>query len=60
MSRENLNGGKKMSKKYDFETILSRKGQGSYKWEQMYEVLPELEDGIVPFSSVKPKFSGTM
>ena len=50
MSRENLNGGKKMSKKYDFETILSRKGQGSYKWEQMYEVLPELEDGIVPFS----------
>ena len=39
-----------MSKKYDFETILSRKGQGSYKWEQMYEVLPELEDDIVPFS----------
>ena len=37
-------------KKYDFETILSRKGQGSYKWEQMYEVLPELEDDIVPFS----------
>ena len=39
-----------MSKKYDFETILNRKGQGSYKWEQMYEVLPELEDDIVPFS----------
>ena len=39
-----------MSKKYDFETILSRKGQGSYKWEQMYKVLPELEDDIVPFS----------
>ena len=39
-----------MSKKYDFETTLSRKGQGSYKWEQMYEVLPELEDDIVPFS----------
>ena len=39
-----------MSKKYDFETILSRKGQGSYKWEQMYEVLPELKDDIVPFS----------
>ena len=39
-----------MSKKYDFETILSRKGQGSYKWEQMYEVLPELEDDIIPFS----------
>ena len=37
-------------KKYDFETILSRKGQGSYKWEQMYEVFPELEDDIVPFS----------
>ena len=39
-----------MSKKYDFETILSRKRQGSYKWEQMYEVFPELEDDIVPFS----------
>ena len=39
-----------MSKKYDFETILSRKGQGSYKWEQMYEVFPELEDDIIPFS----------
>lgn len=39
-----------MSKKYDFETILSRKGQGSYKWEQMYEVFPELEEDIVPFS----------
>ena len=39
-----------MNKKYDFETILSRKGQGSYKWEQMYEVFPELEDDIVPFS----------
>ena len=39
-----------MSKKYDFETILSRKGQGSYKWEQMYEVFPELKDDIVPFS----------
>ena len=36
--------------KYDFETILNRKGQGSYKWEQIYEVLPELEDDIVPFS----------
>lgn len=39
-----------MSKKYDFETILSRKGQGSYKWEQMYEVFPELEEDIIPFS----------
>lgn len=39
-----------MSKKYNFETILNRKGQGSYKWEQMYEVFPELEDDIVPFS----------
>ena len=39
-----------MSKKYDFEKILSRKGQGSYKWEQMYEVFPELEEDIIPFS----------
>ena len=39
-----------MSKKYDFETVISRKGQGAYKWDQMYEKYPDLEDSIVPFS----------
>lgn len=37
-------------KKYDFETVVNRKNVGSYKWDQMYESYPELEDGIVPFS----------
>ena len=39
-----------MSKKYDFETLISRKNQGSYKWEGMYKEYPDLPDGIVPFS----------
>lgn len=39
-----------MSKKYDFETLISRKNQGSYKWDQMYKEYPDLPDGIVPFS----------
>lgn len=39
-----------MIKKYDFETTISKKGQGSYKWEQMYKVNPDMEEGIVPLS----------
>ncbi len=39
-----------MIKKYDFETTISKKGQGSYKWEQMYKVSPDVEEGIVPLS----------
>ena len=39
-----------MSKKYDFETLISRKNQGSYKWEGMYKEYPDLPDDIVPFS----------
>ncbi len=39
-----------MIKKYDFETTISKKGQGSYKWEQMYKVNPDIEEGIVPLS----------
>ena len=42
--------GLKMSKKYDFETLISRKNQGSYKWEGMYKEYPDLPDDIVPFS----------
>lgn len=37
-------------KKYDFETVMSRKNKGSYKWNQMYENYPDLEEGIIPFS----------
>ena len=39
-----------MSKKYDFETLISRKNQGAYKWDQMYKEYPDLPDDIVPFS----------
>ena len=39
-----------MSENYDFETLLSRKGQGSFKWEAMYREVPNLSDDIVPFS----------
>ena len=42
--------GLKMSKKYDFETLISRKNQGSYKWEGMYKEYPDLPDDIVTFS----------
>ena len=39
-----------MEKKYDFETLISKKGQGSYKWERMYKENPNIEDEIVPLS----------
>ncbi len=39
-----------MTKKYDFETVISKKGQGSYKWEGMYKINPNIEDNIVPLS----------
>lgn len=39
-----------MNEKYDFETVISRKNQGSYKWEQMYKEYPDLPDDIIPFS----------
>ena len=39
-----------MIKEYDFQTTISKKGQGSYKWEQMYKVNPHMEEGIIPLS----------
>ena len=36
--------------KYDFETLLSRKNQGSYKWEQMYGWNPNVKEDVVPLS----------
>ena len=39
-----------MNKKYDFETIINKKGQGSYKWDQMYKIDPNIADNIVPLS----------
>ena len=39
-----------MTKKYDFETTISKKGQGSYKWEIMYKECPNIENDIIPLS----------
>lgn len=36
--------------KYDFETLLSRKNQGSIKWQEMYDINPNLGEDIVPLS----------
>ena len=36
--------------KYDFTTRVNRKGQGSFKWEDMYAKKPNVADGIVPLS----------
>ena len=36
--------------KYDFETLVNRKGTGSSKWGWMYEALPEADENIVPLS----------
>ena len=35
---------------YDFTTLLSRKGTGSSKWEQMYGWNPNVAEDVVPFS----------
>lgn len=44
---------------YDFETLHSRKGTGSNKWDGMYRQHPELADNdtIVPFSVADMEFS---
>ena len=36
--------------KYDFETLVSRKGAGSSKWNQMYDWNPSVKDEVVPLS----------
>ena len=36
--------------KYDFETLVNRKGTGSSKWGWMYEALPQAGEDVVPLS----------
>ena len=36
--------------KYDFETIINRKGQGSAKWDLMYNTKKDVGDNIIPLS----------
>ena len=42
--------------KYDFTTRVNRKGQGSFKWEDMYAKKPNVADGIVPLSVADMEF----
>lgn len=42
--------------KYDFETLISRKGVGSSKWDGMYKINPNLSTKIVPFSVADMEF----
>lgn len=42
--------------KYDFETLVSRKGKGSYKWEQMYDWNANVADDVVPLSVADMEF----
>ncbi|MDR3259577.1 MAG: pyridoxal phosphate-dependent aminotransferase [Fusobacteriaceae bacterium] len=41
---------------YDFKTRVSRKNQGSSKWELMYEWNPNVSDGVVPLSVADMEF----
>ena len=42
--------------KYDFETVVNRRGTGSDKWDSMYERIPNAGDGIVPLSVADMEF----
>ena len=42
--------------KYDFTTRVNRKGQGSFKWEDMYVKKPNVADGVVPLSVADMEF----
>ena len=42
--------------KYDFETVVNRKGTGSDKWDSMYDRIPNAGDGIVPLSVADMEF----
>ncbi|MGF6905922.1 MalY/PatB family protein [Fusobacterium sp. PH5-44] len=42
--------------KYDFETLIPRKGTGSSKWNQMYDWNPDTSDDVVPLSVADMEF----
>lgn len=42
--------------KYDFETIINRKGQGSAKWDLMYNTKKDVGDNIIPLSVADMEF----
>lgn len=42
--------------KYDFENYRSRKNKGSFKWDAMYQINPNLPDHVVPLSVADMEF----
>ncbi|MDO5346786.1 MAG: MalY/PatB family protein [Lachnospiraceae bacterium] len=42
--------------KYNFETIRPRYDVNSFKWNEMKEAVPDLEEGIIPFSIADMEF----
>lgn len=41
---------------YDFDRIISRKGTGSDKWQQVEELIPDADESIVPLSIADMEF----
>ena len=44
------------SKVYDFETLVNRKGKGSFKWNQMIQWNPDVSDDVVPLTVADMEF----
>lgn len=42
--------------KYDFQTRVNRKGQGSFKWEDMYAKKSDVSEEVVPLSVADMEF----
>lgn len=41
---------------YDFETLINRSGVGAAKWDEMYDLNPNVEDGVIPLSVADMEF----
>ena len=42
--------------KYDFTTVVNRKDTGALKWEAMYQIKPDVDSDVVPFSVADMEF----
>lgn len=41
---------------YDFETLIKRVGVGAAKWDEMWEINPDTDESVVPFSVADMEF----
>lgn len=41
---------------YDFKTAVNRKTQGSFKWQGMYQQVPEMPEDVIPLSVADTDF----